>query len=121
MKEETFKILKANNRSPEDVMWCGSQEFGWFTFEDFMEIAPVDYDYGFGAQEIAKDLLVVGKDFWLERHEYDGSEWWEFKTLPSRPKNYNKPNTIMNGDGWATLVEMNRKGGKYPDDEEIVY
>lgn len=26
--------------------------------------------------------VVVGKDFWLERGEYDGSEWWSFKTTP---------------------------------------
>lgn len=31
-------------------------------------------------------LIVVGKDFWLERHEYDGSEWWEFKSIPMEPE-----------------------------------
>ena len=31
------------------------------------------------------DLLIVGDDWWLERHEYDGAEWWEFKTLPCEP------------------------------------
>ena len=32
------------------------------------------------------DLIVVGKDFWIERHEYDGSELWEFKRMPEEPK-----------------------------------
>jgi hypothetical protein len=113
MKEETLKILSEHNKTPKDVVWCGSVEFGWFSFDDFMEIAPVDYYSGFGGQEIAKDLLIVGEDFWLERHEYDGSEWWEYKELPKKPENYNKPKTIMNGESWATLVEMNRDGGKY--------
>lgn len=113
MKEETIKILKDNNRTTEDVLWCGSEEFGWFSFADFLEIAPEKYDYGYGGQEIAKDLLIVGGDFWLERHEYDGSEWWEFKSLPKKPENYNKPKTINNGDSWATLKEMNREVGKY--------
>jgi len=29
-------------------------------------------------------LTVAGDDWWLERHGYDGSEWWEFKTLPKK-------------------------------------
>ena len=113
MKKETLKFLSKHNKSPEDILWCGSEEYGWFSFNDFMEIAPVDYDSGFGGQLIAKDLLIVGKDFWLERHEYDGSEWWEYKSMPKQPEKYIKPKTIMNKDNWATLEEMNRPGGKY--------
>jgi hypothetical protein len=31
------------------------------------------------------DLVVVGIDWWLERHNgNEDSEWWEFKTLPKR-------------------------------------
>lgn len=113
MKTETLNVLNKNNKTPDDVLWCGSEEFGWFTWNDFLEIAPEEYDSGFGGQEIARDLLIVGNDFWLERGEYDGSEWWEFKSFPKKPKNYNKVKTIMNGDCWATLEEMNRDGGKY--------
>ena len=29
-----------------------------------------DYDSGLGGQEIAKGFLIVGEDWWLERHEY---------------------------------------------------
>jgi len=58
---------------------------------DFKELANCEYDSGYGALEVAKDLLVVGKDWWLERHEYEGLEWWEYKTMPARPKNYRKP------------------------------
>lgn len=31
-------------------------------------------------------LKIVGDNWWLERHEYDGAEWFEFKTLPQKPK-----------------------------------
>jgi hypothetical protein len=31
-------------------------------------------------------LEIVGDDWWLERHEYDGAEWWEYKTKPSMPE-----------------------------------
>ena len=45
-------------------------------------ILNFEYDDGYGITEVNMGLKLVGKDFWLERHEYDGSEWWEYKTLP---------------------------------------
>ena len=30
--------------------------------------------------------VAVGDNWWLERAEYDGSEWWEFKTIPKEPR-----------------------------------
>lgn len=105
--------MEDNGKSKDDVLWCGSKEFGWFSFDDFTEIASIEYSSGYGGQEIAKDLVIAGKDFWLERVEYDGSEWWEFKTTPEKPNKYCKPITVKNNDSWATLIEMNRIGGKY--------
>ena len=93
--KETIEVLRENGKSEEDVLWCGSEEFGWFTWEDFKELADFEYCNDYGLQEIASDLLVVGKDFWLERHQYDGAEWWEFKTLPKKPKNYRKPRSLI--------------------------
>jgi len=42
----------------------------------------IKYYNSYGASCVALDLVVVGDDWWLERYEYDGKEWWEFKTLP---------------------------------------
>ena len=112
--EETLKELKDNNKSPSDVMWCGSEEFGYFKWKDFETIASwTNYDGGYGGQEIAKDLLIVGKRFWLERHEYDGSEWWEYKTLPQKPKTKTKPVRFTSDDSWSSLLEMHQPVGKY--------
>jgi len=36
----------------------------------------------------------VGDDWWLERHEYDGSEWWVFQKLPIKPQNKIEPNKV---------------------------
>lgn len=85
---ETKKILFAYGKTIEDIEWVGTEEFymGW---EDFVKKSNFNYDEGFGGNEINLNLLVVGKDFWLERHEYDGSEWWEFKTLPKKPNSKN--------------------------------
>ncbi len=85
LKQETLNMLEANLIVPERVRWVGSRD-GQFaiSWEQFLEIADFNYDDGYGAQEIATDLVVVGDGWWLERHEYDGSEWWEFKSLPIR-------------------------------------
>ena len=54
-----------------------------------MEIArKVFYNSGVGSREISPGLVVVGKNWWLERHEYDGSEWWEYKTKPITPSKH---------------------------------
>ena len=59
---------------------------GHFTFEKFKESAKnIYYDSGYGSNEIPMNLVIVGDNWWLERAEYDGSEWWEFKTLPIKP------------------------------------
>ncbi len=97
--EETLDILKANGKSPDDVRWVGKREPDYLasirarvealplgTWAEFKRFANFKYDDGYGGAEVATDLKIVGDDWWLERGEYDGSEWWEFKTLPQKPK-----------------------------------
>lgn len=80
--QETLEVLKSNGKSPDDVIWVGdrAKKTTWSNFES---ISNFQYDSGYGGNEIAGSLLVVGKDWWLERYEYDGAEWWEFKEHPS--------------------------------------
>jgi len=82
--KETLEILKENNKIQADVWWCVLDE-AHFSWKDFKKLADIDYDPGYGGNEIRLSLKVVGQDWWLERGEYDGSEWWEFKTLPKKP------------------------------------
>lgn len=57
------------------------------TFSDFAQIAEdINYDAGYGGAEVNMNLKVVGPTWWLERHEYDGAEWWEFKEIPVLPR-----------------------------------
>lgn len=117
--QETLEVLRENGKTAADVKWCGSEKT-WFTWDEFASVANVEYDSGYGSQKVAKDLVIVGSNWWLERHEYDGSEWWEFKTTPSqRGKIRSTPRTLANGDMWATLEEMNRPGGKYEWDDPL--
>ena len=84
--EETLDKLKEYGKTEEDIVWVGTKDAVVSGSPDIRELfSGIEYDSGFGGQEINPDLLVVGKDWWLERHEYDGSEWWEFKQLPVMP------------------------------------
>ena len=95
--QETIAKLKEENKYESDVLWCGKiksgkwdfedQNVGYFTWEEFEVLADKHYDSGFGSPEVNEYLIIVGKDWWLERHEYDGSEWWEYKTMPKKPEN----------------------------------
>jgi len=89
--KETLDALKNSGKSPDDVLWVGIPNrtrrppisFSWNEFAAIAE--SFNYDAGFGGVEVEGGLRIVGCDWWLERSEYDGSEWWEFKTMPIKP------------------------------------
>lgn len=85
LKSETLEILKKYNKSYFDIKWVGCRSFK-ISIEEFWELADRMYDAGYGNAEVAEDLLVVGENWWLERHEYDGAEWWEYKEIPEKPE-----------------------------------
>ena len=81
---ETRDILLSNNKTFGDVLFVGDGSIHTkMTVKEFLEHANVEYNGGYGIEEINTKLILVGKDFWLERHEYDGSEWWEYKSMPN--------------------------------------
>lgn len=77
-----------------------------------------DYDNVFDAPKVAEELIVVGDNFWLERHEYDGSEWFEYKEFPKMPDKeididcltVEQHNEKYKDEyiGWKTLYSLNR-------------
>lgn len=100
--KETLDYLARHGKSSADVLWCGNSEFK-FDWTTFTHLANQEYDEGHGVNEVSMDLKVVGKDFWLERHEYDGSEWWEFKQQPTEPANTRIPETLFGG--WNSVYD----------------
>lgn len=106
--KETVEVLEEYGKTLEDVYFvCGND----FCISNFEEIAKnTDYDCGFGGQEVASDLKIVGKDWWLERHDYDGSEWWEFKEIPNKPQRVEKIKALVGEYDWSTIEEINREG-----------
>ncbi len=104
--EETRGILTTHDKTPDDVLWVGAADYGYMTWREFADVANVRYDHGYGAQEIAKDLVIVGNIWWLERYEYDGSESWEYKELPVKPVKHLRVKSVKGGM-WATLEKIN--------------
>lgn len=75
--EETKEILEQHSKTFDDIIFVGDRSTHTkMTVKDFLEHANVEYKNGYGIEEINTDLILVGKDFWLERNTYDGSDWW---------------------------------------------
>lgn len=56
-------------------------------FEAFKQVlASINYDSGYGGQELYGDIWLKDGQSWMTRGEYDGSEWWETHKLPPIPK-----------------------------------
>src|SRR5512141_1738040 len=112
---ETLEAIAPHG--PSDVRWVGT-ELVKFSWDEFAALADVECDAGFGSSKVAQDLLVVGDGWWLERHEYDGSEWWEKKACPVEPQRSMKPvaltvdqakkNGIECSCGWENLEDLNK-------------
>lgn len=82
--QETIEYLQKHGHTPGDVLWVGSYcGHTVDTWDSFAAKADFDYYAGYGGQEVANDIVVVGKDWWMERFEYDGSECWSYKKRPT--------------------------------------
>lgn len=96
LKRETELMLKEHDKGVDDIVWIGEHDVMGVSGRVYpgyrvsnrhgLNFLDVEYDDGYGGNEIPMNLVVVGSDWWLERNEYDGSEWWEFKTIPQAPQ-----------------------------------
>ena len=71
--KETLGVMEEHGIAPPDVYFvvCRDQLGSW---DDFSALADFDYDNSYGGTEISLNLHIVGKDWWLSRREYDGSQ-----------------------------------------------
>lgn len=103
---ETSRVLVTYGKSFDDVKYIQGSDFG-ITKENFEQVAKKsEYYSGFGSAKVAEDLVIVGDDWWLERHEYDGSEWWEYKEMPKQINEIKEVSCLADGV-WNTLAELN--------------
>jgi hypothetical protein len=112
LKDETLETLKDHGKTWADVRWIGHQDGNVQIHPDyFLEIADKEYDAGYGGQEVNASLVVVGDGWWLERHEYDGSEWYEFKTAPTLKQDNKFGKAVFIGtenynDDWSIMSNL---------------
>lgn len=108
--EETIEKLKNNRKTFEDVIVIYGDDF-LITKENFEEVAKkTNYYAGYGGQEIASDLKMLGTDFLMTRNEYDGSEWWDYFPIGNDiPKKF-KVIKKLEGSSWENLAVINEIG-----------
>lgn len=71
----------------------------------FNAISLTPYDNSYGTQELFGIIWMNNGD-WLERHEYDGSEWWEYKTCPDIPEHLQQENPYKDYDIDSELPKL---------------
>ena len=106
--EETKGFLNDYHLDLDDIVFAFGRAFK-ITKEDFIELADVEYDPGYGSQEVAEDLtLLLSSGAYLVRDQYDGTEWWEYRYTPRNkiPKEFAKINSLVEEFG-GTLEEIN--------------
>ena len=57
-------------------------------YNQFLEDLDFHYDGGYGIQQLEGTIWMINGE-WIERDEYDGSEWWSYKKCPLIPGNLN--------------------------------
>lgn len=53
-------------------------------YDRFVDSLDFEYDAGYGGQELFGNIWMEDGS-WFERAEYDGSEWWTYKSTPRIP------------------------------------
>ena len=109
--KETIDDITQSGHTPADIIFIGSERTGHScTWDEFQSLADFEYDAGFGAQEVADDLIIVfsdGSKMW--RHKYDGSENWEYSTpfvMPEDRLPITRLQVKSDQVGWRSLAEV---------------
>ena len=84
--QETEDALAAHGKTWNNINYILCEDSVFYNPAEVKHMFDFEYDNGFGVEEVDLSLKIVGSDitgdWWLERGEYDGSEWWEFKQKP---------------------------------------
>ena len=84
-REELLRVLDSIGKTLSDISWMlvykakYSEISDAFTTTDQLDFS---YDSGYGGQELF-GIVHFHDGTWLDRGEYDGSEWWEYITPPT--------------------------------------
>jgi len=111
--DETIEDFKVFKLSYKDIIFIGSEETGHScTWSEFQDLANIEYDSGYGGQEIASDLIIVFKNgAIMSRSEYDGSEAWILSKPFKMPQVKQKIYGLKAHQGWLSLAEISDELG----------
>lgn len=116
---ETLDCLKVLGIDEKDVYgaYDGKTLLNW---NDFKKLAKdINYDNGYGSQEINQSLLIYTEKAILYRHEYDGAEGWKYVPILDKenllnPNRYEEINPLFKNVKFVIKNEY-----KLPNDEYI--
>jgi len=76
--------LQEHEKSIKDILWIGSEDL-CIPIENFSKLA-IKIPERFSSDDMPTDVVVVGKDFWIERvFKEPMYGLWEYKTFPQKP------------------------------------
>jgi hypothetical protein len=58
-------------------------------YNNFLEFLDYDYDSGYGGQNLY-GVIYCEDGVWLQRGEYDGSEWWDIFKYPDMRESFDE-------------------------------
>lgn len=65
-----------------EYVQVGGSDIDWDAASEKLGVESWDYNDGYGTQEFMGFITLKDCDVWLERREYDGSEWWQVVRKP---------------------------------------
>ena len=82
-----YFILGEEEDNPDTINIKLPLDYTEEEYNKFKKQLDFNYDSGFGGQYLYGTIWMNDDKTWLERGEYDGSEWWNIKKLPEINKN----------------------------------
>ena len=62
-------------------------------YDKFLNFLDFDYDNGYGGQ-LLYGVIFCENGIWLQRGEYDGSEWWDIFKYPDMRESFDEATVI---------------------------
>lgn len=76
--------LQEHEKSLNDIIWIGSQDFS-IPIDNFCQLASTIPEYE-RDNDVAEDIIISGKDFWVEREIFENNGKWVYKVTPQKAK-----------------------------------
>lgn len=83
-KNVTCALVKYEYKYGEFKTFVLKNHYTQLDYDLFLQSLNFVYDDGFGGQEL-HGYIWYDDGTWSERGEYDGSEWWEYQSVPQVP------------------------------------